>query len=75
MFDKKTLRHFLPPRRQERKEKSFFISPNLARFASLRETSVFSDSVVRNTRKNIIYIAYHLAQDAGGFNEHDPGTD
>ena len=39
MFNKMTLRKFLPPRRQERKEKSFYTSPNLACFASLRESS------------------------------------
>jgi hypothetical protein len=41
MFNKITLGKFLPQRRQERKEKSFYVSPNLACFAPLRETSVF----------------------------------
>jgi hypothetical protein len=34
-----TSKHFIAPRRQERKEKHDPISPNLACFASLRESS------------------------------------
>src|SRR5262245_23419777 len=38
MFDKITLRKFLPPRRQARKGKSIYVSPNFASFARLRDT-------------------------------------
>jgi hypothetical protein len=44
MFNRTTLRKFIAPRRQERKERN--ISPNLARFASLREIFFF-DSAIR----------------------------
>jgi len=46
---------FIAPRRQERKERHLPISPNLARFASLRESSFcrFRDPNIQQKISNI----------------------
>src|SRR5262245_5897594 len=41
MFNRMTFRTFIAPRRQARKERLIFISPNLSALASLRESQVF----------------------------------
>jgi hypothetical protein len=53
MLNKTTSRKFIAPRRQERKERN--ISPDLARFASLREAFLFQ-FCKPNSRENFKYL-------------------
>jgi hypothetical protein len=55
MFNRTASRKFIAPRRQERKERN--ISPNLARFASLREASFFRFPKSNPSEKFQIFLA------------------